>query len=43
MPFGPVNPDDLEGDELDAWYRRSPDQIEQERQARAQQAYNQFF
>lgn len=38
-----MNPDDLDGEELDAWYRRSPADIEQARQSAAQQAYQQFF
>lgn len=38
-----MNPDALDGEEPDAWYRRSPDDIAQARQAAAQQQYNDFF
>lgn len=43
MPFGSVDPANLEGDELDAWYRRSPSEIEQARQAAAQRRYDAYF
>lgn len=43
MPYQPINPADLDGEELDAWYRRSPDEIEAARQTAAQQAYDAFF
>lgn len=43
MPNGSVDPDSLGGDALDRWYRRTPDEIEQERLAAAQQRYDQFF
>lgn len=42
MPY-PVDPSSLEGDELDRWYRRSPQDIEQERQAAADRRYATFF
>ena len=35
MFYRPVDPTSLSGDALDAWYRRSPADIEQERQASA--------
>jgi hypothetical protein len=37
MPYKPVDPADLEGDDLTNWYLRSPDDIEQQRQAAARQ------
>jgi hypothetical protein len=43
MPYNPVDPADLDGEDLTSWYLRSPDQIEQQRQAAAQQRYNDFF
>lgn len=42
MP-NPVDPSNLEGDELDRWYRRSPLDIERERQAAADERYRVFF
>jgi hypothetical protein len=42
MPY-PVDPASLEGDELEQWYRRSPQEIEKERQAVAAQRYRDFF
>ena len=43
MPYSPVDPSSLEGDELKRWYQRSPAEIEQERQAARTQQYNDFF
>jgi hypothetical protein len=43
MPYNPVDPADLKGDELTNWYLRSPDEIEQQRQAAAQRRYDDFF
>jgi hypothetical protein len=43
MPYSPVDPASLSGDALDAWYGRSLDDIEQERQAAAQARYDEFF
>jgi hypothetical protein len=43
MPFSSVDPANLDGEELDRWYRRSPDEIERARQAAAQHAYDRFF
>lgn len=43
MPYDPVDPSTLEGDVLDRWYRRTPDEIEQERQAAAERQYYDFF
>jgi hypothetical protein len=43
MPNGPVDPSALEGDDLVRWYRRSPWDINQERQAAQREHYNQFF
>ena len=43
MPYDPVDPASLEGEDLTSWYLRSPQEIEQQRQAAAQQRYNQFF
>ncbi|THD83270.1 MAG: hypothetical protein E7812_00305 [Phenylobacterium sp.] len=42
MPY-PVDPASLEGDELEQWYRRSPQEIEDERQAAEAQRYRDFF
>lgn len=42
MPY-PVDPASLEGDELDQWYRRLPQEIEDERQAAEAQRYRSFF
>jgi hypothetical protein len=43
MPNGPVDPASLEDDDLVRWYRRSPWQIDQERQALRRKQYNDFF
>ncbi|THD80601.1 MAG: hypothetical protein E7812_07685 [Phenylobacterium sp.] len=43
MPYDPVDPASLEGEDLTSWYLRSPEEIEQQRQAAAQQRYNAFF
>lgn len=43
MPYSPVDPASLEGDDLLRWYRRSPWDIEQERQAARRQQYIDFF
>lgn len=43
MPDGPIDPATLEGDDLTRWYLRSPEEIEQERQAAAAQRYRSFF
>ena len=43
MPNGPVDPASLEGDDLVQWYRRSPWQVDQDRQALRRQQYNDFF
>lgn len=43
MPYSPVDPASLSGDALDQWYRRTPDDIERERQAAAQARYDDFF
>ncbi len=43
MSYGPIDPASLQGDALTRWYLRSPDDIEQERQAAATQRYQQFF
>jgi len=43
MPNSPVDPASLEGDDLVQWYRRSPWQIDQDRQALRRQQYNEFF
>lgn len=43
MPDEDLDPSSLEGDDLESWYRRSPSQVEQERQAAAQQRYDAFF
>jgi hypothetical protein len=43
MPYNPVDPADLDGEDLTSWYLRSPQEIEQQRQAAAQQRYNDFF
>lgn len=42
MPY-PVDPASLEGDELDRWYRRSPLDIERERQAAADEKWQAYF
>jgi hypothetical protein len=43
MPKGPVDPARLEGAALTNWYRRSPQDIEQARQAIEAQRYSDFF
>jgi hypothetical protein len=43
MAHKPVDPGTLEGDELEAWYRRTPDELEEERRLSADQTYNEFF
>ena len=43
MPDGSVNPGSLEGEALARWYLRSPEEIEQERQAEAAARYREFF
>jgi hypothetical protein len=42
MPY-PLDPDHLEGDDLERWYRRSPREIEAERQAAAARRHTDFF
>ena len=43
MPDRQVDPSRLEGDALARWYRRSPQEIEQERMGARTQAYDAFF
>lgn len=43
MGYRRVNPAELDGEELETWYRRTPDEIEEERRLRADQAYDEFF
>lgn len=43
MAYGQIDPARLDGDALTRWYLRSPADIEQERQASAAQAYDNFF
>jgi hypothetical protein len=43
MPYTAVDPARLSGDALDAWYRRSPLDIERERQAAERARYKAFF
>lgn len=43
MAYRRVDPAELEGEELETWYRRTPDEIEEERRLRADQAYDEFF
>ena len=43
MAFSQVDPASLQGEALNRWYLRSPDEIEQERQAAQAQKYNAFF
>lgn len=43
MAFSPVDPASLQGEALSRWYLRSPDEIEQERQAAQAQKYDAFF
>ncbi|HXA40281.1 MAG TPA: hypothetical protein VNW53_14880 [Phenylobacterium sp.] len=42
MPYS-LDPSDLEGDELDRWYRRSPQEIALQQQATQAQRYRDFF
>lgn len=42
MPH-PTDPANLEGDELDQWYRRSPQEIEEERQAAEAETNRSYF
>lgn len=43
MAWREVNPGELEGEALRRWYRRSPEDIERERQAAADARYKAFF
>jgi len=43
MAYSQIDPARLDGDALTRWYLRSPADIEQERQAAAAQAYDNFF
>lgn len=43
MTFGQVDPAGLQGEALRRWYLRTPDEIEAERAAIAEQAYKTFF
>ena len=43
MPDKLIDPSRLEGDALARWYRRSPQEIEQEREDHAEQLYQAFF
>lgn len=43
MAFSPVDPSSLQGEALNRWYLRSPDEIEQERQIAQAQKYDTFF
>src|SRR5438445_3159562 len=43
MANGQVDPASLEGDALMRWYRRTPQEIEDERHRNAAEAYNRFF
>ena len=43
MPDGFADPGNLEGDDLVRWYRRSPWEVEQQRQAALRRRYNEFF
>lgn len=43
MPVRQIDPARLEGEELRRWYQRTPDEIEQERQAAYDQRYNAFY
>ena len=43
MANDPIDPASLEGDALQRWYSRSPDDIERERQARDRKHYIDFF
>ena len=43
MAFGQVDPASLEGEALMRWYRRTPQEIEEERRRAAAGAYDRFF
>jgi len=43
MAYGQVDPASLEGEALMRWYRRTPQEIEDERRRAAADAYNRFF
>src|SRR5689334_3264332 len=43
MPAAQINPPRLQAEPLRRWYLRPPDEIEGERQARADAAYDAFF
>jgi hypothetical protein len=43
VPDGWIDPGSLEGDEVASWYRRSPAEIERERQAAATRRSQEFF
>ena len=43
MAFSSVDPSSLQGEALNRWYRRSPDEIEREQQAARAQEYDEFF
>lgn len=43
MAYSPVDPARLEGEALRRWYLRSPEEVEQERQAAKAQRYDEFF
>jgi hypothetical protein len=43
MAYSQIDPASLQGDALTQWYRRSPEEIEQARQAATTQRYNDFF
>jgi hypothetical protein len=43
MTFGQVDPARLQGEALRRWYLRTPDEIEAERAATAEDAYKRFF
>lgn len=43
MDWSPVDPSSLMGNDLTRWYLRSPDEIEQQRQAAQAQRYEEFF
>ena len=43
MAFSPVDPASLQGEALNRWYLRSPDEVDQQRQAAQAQGYEAFF
>lgn len=43
MPRDPFDPARLKGEALNRWYRRTPDEIEAERLAAAEERYTEFF